>query len=178
MKITSTVFAVAFGIAAIAAAAPAMQHIGTKYGSRDPHTCTSRAAPAHGAISPALAKQYFTCDAEMESATSGGHTLHLVTGVSVQVGAPRPFLMGSDDTGDNVDRGIDPHYAVYPIRGSFVDWACSEISEFAPAGKNCMRQPMPKATGICFMSSFKEWHCSMVDLSQSGQNGVAPPHGD
>ncbi len=166
---------------AVLAFAPSVQaqHVGAKYQSRDPHTCASRAAPAKGAISAAQAKQYFICDSEGESASSvSASTLHLVTGVSVQVGAGRPFMMGTDDTGDNTSDGIDPHYTVYPIRGSFIDWACKPVNEFNPAGKNCLRQAMPHATGICFMSSFKEWHCHMQDISQPSQNNQPPPKGD
>src|ERR1051326_1322774 len=85
-----------------ASGAQAQQHIGAKYQSRDPHTCASRGAPAKGPISVAQAKQYFICDAEGESRSAvSDSTLHLVTGVSVQVGAGRPFMMGTDDTGDN-----------------------------------------------------------------------------
>jgi len=157
----------------------AAQNIGAKYGARNPHTCASRTAPAKGAISAAQAKLYFVCDNEGETPSSvGGSTLHLMTGVSVQVGAGRPFMMGSDDTGDNVTAGIDPHFTVYPIRGSFMNWSCKPISEFAPAGKNCSRIAMPHATGICFMSSFREWHCNMTDFNSSMQDNLPPPKGD
>lgn len=163
----------------LAASGAQAQHVGAKYQSRDPHTCASRSAPAKGAISAAQAKQYFLCDAEVETASSvGSSTLHLETGVSVQVGAGRPFMMGTDDTGDNTSEGIDPHFTVYPIRGSFVEYACSPVDEYNPAGHNCTRQAMPHATGICFMSSFKEWHCHMQDISQAAEDKVPPPKGD
>lgn len=173
-------FGILFTAAVFAASgAAAQQHVGAKYQSRDPHTCASRTAPASGPISAAQAKQYFICDAEIETRSSvDSSTLNLVTGVSVQVGAGRPFLMGSDDTGDNVADGIDPHFTVYPIRGSFTEWSCKPIAEAFPAGQNCSRQPMPHATGICFMSSFKEWHCHMQDLSQPAVDKVPPPKGD
>ena len=94
-------------------------------------------------------------------------TLTLVTGVTVQVGAGRPFMMNSDDTGNNVDDGIDPHYTVYPIRGSFIHHTCYTLTSFdSGVGRNCLQQAMPHATGICFMSSFREWHCHMQDISQ------------
>jgi hypothetical protein len=176
VKISGTL---SIAAALLATSGAQAQHIGAKYQSRDPHSCASRTAPAKGPISAAQAKQYFVCDAEGESASSvSDSTLHLVTGVSVQVGAGRPFLMGTDDTGDNTDEGIDPHYTVYPIRGSFVDWSCKPVGEFNPAGRNCMRQAMPRATGICFMSSFREWHCNMQDITQPSQNYQPPPKGD
>lgn len=153
-------------------------NVGAKYGARNPRTCAMRTAPAQGPINAAQAKQYFICDNENETASSvGGSTLHLTTGVSVQVGAGRPFMMGTDDTGDNVTAGIDPHFTVYPIRGSFQNWTCKPISEFAPAGQNCSLMPMPHATGTCFMSSFREWHCNMTDFNASMQNNLPPPKG-
>jgi len=106
-----------------------------------------------------------------------GSTLFLVANVSVQVGAGRPFMMGTDDTGDNTDEGIDPHFTVYPIRGSFENWSCKPIGDTWLAGKNCSRIPMPHATGICFMSSFREWHCNMTDFNVSAQNNLPPPKG-
>lgn len=156
------------------------QGVGVKYGSRNPHNCASRNAPQKGAISPAQAKQYFQCDSEKEEASySGDYKLSLVTDVSVQVGSARPFMMGSDDTGNNVRDGIDPHFPVYPIRGSFVSWSCSTLSAFnSGPGKNCIRQAMPHATGICFMSSFHEWHCHMQDISQPMESYKPAPKTD
>ncbi len=140
--------------------------IGASYGSREPHTCVSRTAPKGGPINAAQARQYFQCDAEMLTARSNGQALTLVTGVSVQVGAGRPFTMGADDTGDNVDDGIDPRFTVYPIRGSFTEWTCDRLDAFGSgAGRNCSKIAMPHAAGICFMSNTREWHCRMTDFN-------------
>jgi hypothetical protein len=138
--------------------------VGASYGSREPHTCASRKAPASGAINAAQAKQYFQCDAEMVTTRSDGPALTLVTGVSVQVSAGRPFMMGYDDTGDNMDDGIDPQFAVYPIRGSFTEWTCYQ-PDASSSGHNCGKIVMPHAKGICFMSNSREWHCRMTDFS-------------
>lgn len=156
------------------------QQVGAKYASRNPHNCASRSAPESGAISAAQAKQYFQCDSEKEVAySSGSSTLTLVTNVSVQVGGGRPFMMRNDATGDNTNDGIDPHFTVYPIRGSFVNWSCSPLSSYGvEPGKNCIRQAMPHATGICFMSSFHEWHCHMQDISQPMQSNQPAPRTD
>jgi hypothetical protein len=156
------------------------QAVGTKYASRNPHTCASRSAPQSGAISVAQAKQYFQCDNEKEGASySGTSRLSLVTDVSLQVGGGRAFMLGSDATGDNANDGIDPHFTVYPIRGSFVNWSCSPLSSYGvEPGKNCIRQAMPHATGICFMSSFHEWHCHMQDISQPMQSNQPAPRTD
>lgn len=154
--------------------------VGAKYASREPHTCASRTAPASGPITAAQAKQYFQCDTEKLATSSGDDmTLTLVTGLNVQVGAGRPFMMNSDNTGNNVDDGIDPHFTVYPIRGSFTHYTCHTLTAFnSGVGRNCLKQEMPHATGICFMSSFKEWHCHMQDISQPMTNHQPAPRTD
>lgn len=153
-------------------------NVGAKYGARNPRVCATRTAPAKGPIAAAQARQYFVCDNESETPSAvEGSTLHLVTDVNIQVGAGRPFMMGDDNTDTNVDEGIDPHYTVYPIRGGFVDWPCKPVGEFAPAGKNCSRTPMLHASGICFMSSFHEWHCNMFDINGTADDNLPPPKG-
>lgn len=170
----------AFAAAAFAASTARAAGVGAKYASREPHTCASRTAPASGPISPAQAKQYFQCDSEKLAVGVGDDmTLTLVTGVNVQVGAGRPFMMSNDNTGDNVDDGIDPHSTVYPIRGSFTHWTCYTLTAFnSGVGRNCLKQAMPHATGICFMSSFKEWHCHMQDISQPMLDHQPAPKSD
>lgn len=176
-----TIFAALAAAGAIVCATSSSEAagVGAKYDSREPHTCVSRTTPAKGPINAAQAKQYLQCDTETLTQRSSGQVLTLVTGLSVQVGAGRPFMMGSDDTGDNVDEGIDPHFTVYPIRGSFTEWTCYPLDAFGSGpGRNCTKQPMPHATGICFMSSFKEWHCNMQDISQPATNNLAAPKTD
>ncbi len=174
----SVVFSTAAAALLLPLAAQA-QGIGAKYGARNPHDCATRAAPQKGAISPAQAKQYFQCDSEKEIRSASGGWLALVTDINVQVGSSRPFMMGTDDTGDNTTDGIDPHFPVYPIRGSFINWSCYPLSSYVvERGKNCTRDAMPHATGLCFMSSFHEWHCHMTDFSPTSQRNQAPPQGD
>jgi len=172
-----TALAAAFAFVCVASPLNAAG-VGAKYASREPHICASRKAPASGPINAAQAKQYFQCDAEMLTTRSDGQALTLVTGVSVQVGAGRPFMMGTDDTGDNADDGIDPQFTVYPIRGSFTEWTCFEPGASGP-GHNCSKIMMPHAKGICFMSNSREWHCRMTDFSpESPVNDQPAPKTD
>ncbi len=156
--------------------------VGSRFASRDPYSCTSRKEPASGDISAAMARQYFICDNEFTERSTmdmSKQELHLVTGVTVEVGAPRPFELLQDATPRNNDAGIDPHFPVYPIRGGFTNWSCEETSTYGySAGHNCDQMPMPKATGICFKSSFGEWHCNMTDLSGQMLQRQPAPMGD
>ena len=155
------------------------QNVGAKYGSRDPHTCASRKAPARGAITAAQARQYFICDNEFEKTSlmdRSKKVLQLVTGVTIEVGNGRRFDLVHDATPQNNDEGIDPHFEVYPIRGSFVLWGCEQTNTYGfPPGKNCSKMPQPQATGICFRSSFNEWHCNMQDFKNMQMTMHLPP---
>ncbi len=58
-------------------------------------------------------------------------------------------------------------------------WTCAPLDAFnSGPGHSCLKQAMPHATGICFMSSFREWHCNMQDISQPMQNNQPAPKGD
>jgi hypothetical protein len=117
------------------------------------------------AINAARAKQYFQCDSEkLATGVGADMTLTLVTGVTVQVGAGWPFMMSNDNTGDDVDDGIYPRFTVYPIRGSFTHYTCDTTTAFN--------------SGICFMSSFKEWHCHMQGISQPMSDHQPAPKTD
>src|SRR5687768_13543007 len=63
-----------------------------KFGARDPRTCDDTVAPRRGAITAALAKQYFICQAEKVS----GAYLYLVENEKLEVGGGRTFQPQSD----------------------------------------------------------------------------------
>lgn len=145
--------------------------VGSKYGTRDPYTCKSTKAPAHGAISPEVAAQYVACNAEGET----GGMLYLLQNVKVEVGAGRAFNPNSDDYAD-----IDQSSPLYPIRGSFTRYQCGAVSSgpiLPNVGKNCNSGDQPNATGVCYKTTFGDWHCSMMDLTHDSLNrfGVPPP---
>ena len=158
----------------------AQKGAGKPFGARDPRTSDSRKAPAKGAISAEQAKQYVIADSERVTQSFGsGMLLHLVTDVKVEVGKGRPFNMQADSFGWATDNGIDPAETVYPIRGSYDSWTCGKLGTInGDPGKNCTKLPQPAAKGICFKSSFGDWHCTMTDFNASqGMERYPPPAG-
>ena len=145
-----------------------------KYGTRDPRTCTNTNAPARGAITAALAKQYLICQAEKVS----GSELYLVENVTVEVGGGRPYNPQSDINYQEIDVKVP----IYPIRGSYTQYQC--IKEYPDpgtlynVGKNCGVFEHRKATGSCYKTTFGDWRCNMFDYDMSSDDkhfGVAPP---
>ncbi len=106
------------------------QDIGGKFGSRDPRTCASRT----GALTAETARQYFICDQEFaEGPSASGEAIHLVSGVTVQLGAPRPFNPDTDTFGFAQTNAIDPAQQVVPIRGSFNEFVCGKLGQINAA---------------------------------------------
>lgn len=145
--------------------------VGSKYGTRDPYSCKSTKTPASGAISAEVAAQYVICSAEGET----GGMLYLLENVKVEVGNGRRFNPNSDDYAD-----IDQKSLLYPIRGSFTRFQCGAVSRgpiLPNVGKNCNSGDQPNATGVCYRTTFGDWHCSMTDLTHDALNhfGVPPP---
>jgi hypothetical protein len=129
--------------------------LGSRYGTREPRTCASRKEP----VSPALARQYFICDAEGEGVTG----LVLVTNVRIEVAPGRSFNYNTDSG----HKGIDPKQTVYDIRGSFTHYDCRQASNGDNAFSrthNCSAFDEPAAQGLCFKDTFGDWHCVMHDL--------------
>lgn len=141
--------------------------VGKPYGARDPRTCADTKSPTSGAITAAQAEQYVICKKE---GIGYGETLRLVENVRVTLGESRPY-----SPTDDYD-SIDINAPVYPIRGSFDSYQCSEISEVSPKGENCNIWHEPKASGVCYITTFGDWDCNMEDNSSSmNPNGVPPP---
>ena len=141
---------------------------GEPFGTRDPATCEARTGP----LSAQNAAQYFACDTEGVS----GDEIYLVTNVKVQI-APkgRPFNIVTDSWS-----GIDPSQLVYDIRGSFRNWQCSAKNSLAwenNPGSACNYGDQPSATGECYVDTFGEWHCHMLDVAHAGTtvSNVPPP---
>jgi len=146
---------------------PASAGIGAQYGSRDPHSCRAY----NGPLTPAFAAAVFACDSEYQR---GLTTLVLVSRVSVQLAAPRPFDMGRDAFSDVNTRAI-----VYPITGNYSEYDCSKLGGIYPAGGNCLHMDWVNARGECYMTNSSGWHCTMVGGTQAKyENGVAPPAGN
>ena len=152
---------------------PAQTNKLNKYGARDPRTCDNTIAPRRGAMTAALAKQYFICQAEGVS----GAYLYLVENEKVEVGGGRPYSR-------NADLGvpdINPKVPIYPIRGSYTRYLClpedAGTNSGAP-GKNCGVQIYRKSTGECYKTTFGDWRCSMTNGPtdfDDYKGGVPPP---
>ena len=152
----------------------AAQGAGTnKYGTRDPRTCASTRAPAKGAITADLAKQYVVCQTEKVS----GYELYLVENVTVQVGGGRPYNPQSDVNYSE----LDVETPIYPIRGSYTRYQCSQVNtspNLYNVGKNCSVYEHRKATGSCYKTTFGDWKCNMYDYGVASDDKhfqVAPP---
>jgi hypothetical protein len=150
--------------------------LGSRYGTRPPKNCVSRAEPAEGAVSPDQARQYFICDAEVEGVTG----LALVTNVRVEVASGRAFNYNTDSG----HTSIDPKQVVYDIRGAYTRYECHQ-----PAARdnafarthNCSAFDEPAAEGLCFKNTFGDWHCMMHDLHADIINArpyLLPPEGN
>jgi len=158
---TSKIFARTTGLAAaallIGLPAAAQTGVGAPFGARDPKTCASTAAPAHGAPSAEQARLYVMCGFEHAKGSGSLGELYLTDAVTVQVGKGRPFEYG-DGQGD-----IDVKAAVIPIRGAMTYYRCYPISSGHPNGQSCKKTEWPKAEGECYRTSFGDWRCYMTD---------------
>jgi hypothetical protein len=176
--------ALAIALSAGAMGAFGQKGSGAKFGARDARTCGSRKEPVNGSPSAAQLKQYMICDMEyVQAAGASGALLYLVGNVNIEVGKGRPFNMRTDSYSD-----VDPSQAVYPIRGTFMQWQCAEPRKPIPgvtnapvAGKNCFKYETPStASGISYKDTFGDWHtkiCCTVSSSGSRVEYVAPPTG-
>jgi hypothetical protein len=74
--------------------------------------------------------------------------LYLWQNVQVQIGSSRPYAYNSD----SYHSGIDPTSEVYPIRVTGDQLSCT--------GKpTCAAQHADQAEGVCYKTTFGDWHC-------------------
>ena len=176
MKLKFSILGITLLLGVTGAFAQDKKGIGARFDTRDPTSCASRKEPAKGALTADQAKQYWLCEAEyMEKAGSPENDqLWLDTNVHVEVGKGRPFNIVTD-SGCTPCTDIDPSQPVYPIRGSYTAWKCVSVHpccgiNVAP-GKNCFKGENPAATGMCFRSTFGDWHC-VLSLGMFEGNGL------
>lgn len=151
--------------------------IGRRYGTRDPRTCPSRTAPAHGAPSAEQARQYVVCELER---ADGNNPILLVTNVKVQVApVPHPPNMLIRELSAAT---IDPREPVWDIRGSFTSYRCDALSgligqnDFART-HNCWVSEQDAATGYCYKDTFADWHCGLTGNKVNWRTNSLPPNG-
>lgn len=163
--------------AAALARQPKGNTLGAKYGTRDPRTCASRTAPAHGAPSAEQARQYVICELEQGD---GKRPLSLVTNVKVQVASVShpPNQLIKEITAAR----IDPREPVWDIRGSFTSYRCFALSTLGAQNDfarthNCWVIDQPAATGYCYKDTFGDWHCGLIGSVVDWRTNVLPPAG-
>jgi hypothetical protein len=138
---------------------------------RRPQTCPSRVTPRKGTISIEQAKMYFLCDQEGETGTPGtgnGGSLWLIDNLSIQV-APRSRPVNQNDLEYAKSRrsgnlGIDTQQPVYDIKASYISSICHEVNIYK-VGKNCNVARFKNSNGICFRTTFGDWHCRAIGSS-------------
>ena len=151
------------------------------YGTREPLTCASTKEPAKGAPSAEQAARYFRCGPTGEGVRI--RSLYLMEDVKVEVGKARPFRGGGMSGGVDINMpDVDPSQPVYPIRGSFQQYQCNNPkTSISPEGKNCDQSNIPKASGVCYRTTFGDWTCTLgsdnpaVDLTTHVRKGIAGP---
>jgi hypothetical protein len=112
------------------------------------------------------------CNGEGER---GNESLFLLEDVKVtQIGKGSPYKPGVDF---NVD-DLDPHFLIYPIRGSFKKYQCGK-PDASDGGKSCRLYDEANAQGRCYKDTFGQWQCSMDDktVGFNDYTEVAPPGG-
>ena len=108
------------------------------------------------------ARQYVICDQE----SADPRSISLVTSLRVQVAsAPlvRNQLLAVTHPAD-----LDPNQPVWNIRGSFTQYQCAQFASMTTMNAyshthNCTATDLPEAAGLCYKSTFGEWHCVMSD---------------
>lgn len=150
------------------------------YGTpRKPRVCPSRVEPKTGPINVNQAKMYFTCGSESESLGNIRQAqLVLIDDLTIEV-APRGRKFLKTDLNYIKEGGkyiaIDTERPVYDIRGSFLLYSCRPIATTRPAGRNCFGYRYPASQGICFQSTFGEWHCTMRGNREKIADPGPPP---
>jgi hypothetical protein len=125
--------------------------IGAQFNAPGPRSCSTRKSPASGKPTPEQARAYVICS--LEGTYGSGPQLALVSQVKIEVGRGRPFNILTDSF-----ESIDPTQTVYDIRGSLVSYDCGY------AGPNsCKRGDQRDGSGICFRTTFGDWHCTFYD---------------
>lgn len=143
--------------------------VGALYGSVPAYACPSKTAPANGAISADIARQYFICETD---SWSKGQPLFLVTNVRIEVGKP---LSNYQHMAEDADLNSPP----YPIRGSFDEYMCAPLAGsdgVALLPHNCTVSHHRQASGTCYRTGgFDEWSCHMQDPNAEQVANQPPP---
>ncbi|MBX3594214.1 hypothetical protein [Sphingomonas sp.] len=139
--------------------------VGAEFGSAGPRICADKKSPASGAPSAAQAAAYSICALEGQFSDA----LFLVDNVVVtDIGKPRKH----DPTSDVNFAEMDTSRPIYDIRGNFDSYQCRYLSttktiDMGPKyrkGSNCIKRRSANAKGACYVDTFGDWRCTMVDV--------------
>lgn len=132
------------------------------YQGRAPRACASVKSPP----SPAVAAALVQCTTDNLSAMG----LRLVQDVKVELGAPRPVVLSTDDGLSELDLKSQ----VYPMRGSYTSYFCRAINNMVLAATSCLIVSVPAGKGWCWKTSFGDWKCRFGELVVADRYGPAP----
>ncbi len=140
--LATVVAALTVGLPSAHAQSAAASWSGKDYHTRDPLACPA----VRGAPSAAAAAQIFRCTYEMIPGW-------LLENVTVQIGVGRPAHEGYTD--------LDPSKPVYPIRGRFTRYSCTDVKQYPAATPGCTVDEMTFPAGLCYQTTFGDWRCKM-----------------
>lgn len=164
-----SVIALALSLAA-AAGNPAMaaEGSGEPWGARDPAPCVPLKQPAGPDIAQAI--DLIRCQEEIIINSD----LWLLENFQIEMGAGIPL----DAAGAYEMPNAVLMSTVYPLRGSFTRYRCikrSDVMRDVDPDRNCDETIIPKATGVCWWTSFGEWQCLLRGAVTETREHVAPP---
>jgi hypothetical protein len=116
--------------------------------------------------SPAVAAALVQCTTDNLSAMG----LRLLQDVKVELGAPRPVVLSTDDGLSELDLKSQ----VYPMRGSYTSYFCRAINNLVPAATICLIVSVPAGKGWCWKTSFGDWKCRFGEIVAADRCGPAP----
>ena len=145
--------------------------------TRTNRTCPSRVSPQRGGISLEQARTYFICRYETFTGPLGknGSGYNFVDDLKMQMAAARPPTRA--DLGLGYEEDINLNQPVYPIKVSYRGTDCSAYrpGEFGESGKgNCLVRDRVTGVGICFRSTFGEWHCKTRPMGSTPTRRADP----
>jgi hypothetical protein len=152
------------------------------YGTtRTNRTCPSRVNPQRGGISLEQARTYFICRYERFNGLlgKGNSSYSFVDDLKMQMAAARPPTRA--DLGLGYQEDINLNQPVYPIkvsyRGTFCDARNPESLREDRKGA-CLVTDEIKGVGICFRSTFGEWHCKTRPTGSTANYRAKPGWND
>jgi hypothetical protein len=140
-------------------------------------TCPSRVNPTRGGISLEQARTYFICRYESFTGPLGknGSSYSFVDDLKMQMAAARRPNGADHALGHEED--INLNQPVYPIKVSWRSTYCDARNPGDYGAGNdrmCLVRDEVKGVGICFRSTFGEWHCKTRPISSSPTRRAAP----